>query len=216
MFGISIIPCFVYLVLIFAFVGAIYRVEKDIILVAYFAFLILLFLVWPFRELRYLYSIYALLLYFFIQGLVYAVESFPGFKLFYYMGILILGLCLVRNMANTAFSTKNADKVLSSHGSVGPEMPESKDMFAYINRYTKKTDVITFFKPRVMHLYTGRISLALFNDIEEVQQKADYYVENRKMGNYFQIPIENTMISNINGLEMVFSNNAFNIYKISK
>ena len=68
-FGKFTIPYFIYFVFLLFLIGLCSRIKRDLIIISYFFFLVLLFTVWPFSEIRYMYSIYPFILYFSIQGI---------------------------------------------------------------------------------------------------------------------------------------------------
>lgn len=214
-FDVALIPYFFYGLLGFVLLGMLTRLKKDLVLVVYFLFLVGLFGVWPFHEIRYLYGIYPFLLYFFIQGLRFLALQWPQSHVIKWTGIFVLGLCLTTNITQTGTQTIKAIQTGRSM-STGPEMPASKEMFAYIKDHTQPEDIVAFFKPRVMHLYTNRRSLALFNSTDELINKAEYIVENKNVGNYFQLPLSHTPETLPNAMEEVFSNANFIIYKINR
>jgi len=215
MFGNFGIPYLLNTILFISLLGFIYRIKKDIILTSYFFFLLALFIIWPFRELRYLYSVYPLILYFLIQGLdcIYKLTKKNIFA--NYFGLFILCACVTTNFIKT-YSETLKNYVREPITLYGPETSESKELFSYIIKNTEEEDLIGFFKPRVMHFYTNRTSLALFNNLEEIKAKATYYVETKRIGNYFQIPIGKRYNKNKLPFKIVFTNKEFNIYKIEK
>lgn len=213
MFGDLAIPYLLPTILLIAVVGMGYRIKKDVVLLTYLLFLLVLFTVWPFRELRYLYAIYPFILYFLIQGLQFLFKLSKENIFAKYAALFILCLCLSTNLIKTYEATFKALNN-PSQLAFGPEAPESKEMFAYIKTNTQNEDVIGFFRPRVMHLYTNRVSLALFNSTTEILEKSNYYVENKAAGNFFQIPLEHNINSGSDHVKKVFSNGTFNIYKI--
>ncbi len=213
LFGNLAIPYFLHLTLLIAFVGMGYRIKKDVVLLTYLGFLIILFTIWPFRELRYLYSIYPFILYFLIQGLQYLFKLSKENVFVKYFSLFVLCVCLSTNLIKTYKATFKAVKS-PSQMVFGPESPESKELFEYIIENTQEQDIIGFFRPRVMHLYTNRLSLALFNSTTEILEKSNYYVENKSVGNFFQIPMEHESHRLSDQFKKVFSNGSFNVYKI--
>lgn len=215
MFDVPIIPFFIYIAIAFASFGVVIRIKKDLVFAVFLGSQIVAFLIWPSTNLRYLYTVYPLLLYFFVQGLYFCYKKWNNQSVIQIASVFILSLYLSTILVNTIVATVRS----LSQGAImmhGPEMDESKEMFAYIRKETREVDVIAFFKPRVMHFYTDRLSLALFPNIKEVTELANYYVESKKSGHYFQIPIENTPLANAPHFNKVFSNEEFNIYKVVK
>src|SRR5699024_8045435 len=95
----------------------------------------------------------------------------------------------------------------------GPQQPESQAMFDYLNQHTQPDDVIVFFKPRVMHLYTGRRSLII--EYMAKMEKGDYYVMHKYKGNYNQQLLYESEMNSYQFLNPVFENARFKVFKIN-
>lgn len=54
---------------------------------------------------------------------------------------------------------------------------ETLDLKAYIENYTTKTDTIVFFKPRALHLLTGRASFLKWKSSDILASGASYLLE---------------------------------------
>lgn len=215
LFFIPIIPYFVYLVISFLVIGLISRLKYDFVLISNFLFFITLFIIYPFPYSRYLYVVYPFILYFFIQGLLSIKKIFKKNDLVIYFVLFILGLHLTTNIIFTIKETKKSIET-PLETVYGPEILESKEVFSFIKENTEETSIIAFFRPRVMHLYTNRVSLALFNSLKEIKEKADYYVETKQVGTYFQIPIDIQYNGTSSDFKKIFSNKEFNVYKVIK
>ena len=90
----------------------------------------------------------------------------------------------------------------------GPETKNARQMFEFIRTKTKKDDVVVFFKPRVMNLYTGRRSCIVNDSTDHLMEIGDYVVFYKKMGQYNQLfPIINqnsdSMIKRIENMDFV-------------
>lgn len=195
--------------------GIIIRFKKDITIIIYFLFLVCLFAIWPFAEKRHLYSIFPLALYFFVQGLNYIIENYLKTPSMNWIGIGTLSLLLILNLIPTSLTTYSLLK--RGHSNIsGPETTESQEMFSFIKQETPQKAIIGFYKPRVMHFYTGRLALRLNSGIPEIIQKADYFVELKNSSFYNQNPLATDSGSLPEHLEEVFSNQDFNIYKVKK
>ena len=86
-------------------------------------------------------------------------------------------------------------------------------MFDFIRNNTSEDDIIGFFRPRVMYLYTGRKSLALFGSSEEIPAKTDWYVCTIDQGDFYQY--NSSLLKNMEGrrlIKEVFRNDNFVIY----
>ena len=96
---------------------------------------------------------------------------------------------------------------------LGPTVKESSEMFDFIRNNTSEDDIIGFFRPRVMYLYTGRKSLALFGSSEEIPAKTDWYVCTIDQGDFYQY--NSSLLKNMEGrrlIKEVFRNDNFVIY----
>lgn len=86
----------------------------------------------------------------------------------------------------------------------------SQDMFRWIRKNTAPTDVISFFKPRVMHLFTDHLSVTA--TVADTRQ-ASYlvYTQPRKFNERQPSLAEYRTIAN---LHLVYSNSSFQVYRI--
>lgn len=192
--------------------GVIIRFKRDLPLISFLFFLLILFSIWPFHEYRYLLSIYPLLLYFFVHGILYLFDFKDNIRYASYIFLVVmLAITILKNIENIQINYNNKNEIVE-----GPETPESQEVFSYIKRYTNNKDVIIFFRPRVMNLYTNRKSLAIFDNIKNIQSKGNYYVMKINDNSFFQIFIAPEQLKQYPFLEEIYSNQQFIIYKINK
>lgn len=92
----------------------------------------------------------------------------------------------------------------------GPESPDSKDMFAAVERLVPTTDVIVFFRSRAMMLYTERRSVQ-HSDLMRLRTIAQWYMMERN-SNYSQVLIQPGEEQRY-GVEKVWENNRWVLWK---
>ncbi len=178
------------------------------------ALTVLLFLFWPHFESRYLFSLFPFVAFFFIHGL----DTISHIK--------IRGSALAQDwLVPATFTLLFALQFLYAASMIyyhfdrnkpdihGPYLPSSREMFSYIRENSSPNDVVAFFRPRVMSLFTQRQSLALFGDFSEITQKAQWYVVTLRQGSFFQLP-ENELTRHRRYLKEAFRNHNFIVYQV--
>ncbi len=185
-----------------------------------------LFLLWPHYEERYLFSIFPFAAFFFVRGLE-SVGSVPAW--------LWQKIVKRKVAAGTTSGTRTGVATLLTpffliqvlfgismifwHQSRTPQMlsgpctPNSSEMFNYIRQNTAPTDVVAFFRPRVMCLFAQRRSLALFDDFSDVAQKAQWYVVTLYKGTFYQFD-EAGLARYSRYLSEVFRNESFVVFQV--
>ncbi len=101
----------------------------------------------------------------------------------------------------------------------GPEKITSSKMFEYIRKTSSKNDVIVFFRPRAMTLYTDRRSIMIFDDWNSIVKKGDYLVLNKTRGKYFQFSPKDVFIGTNSfkkSFVLKYENADFAVYRIYK
>lgn len=164
------------LFLLVALVGWVKNLLRDTAPAAMLALTLGLFLVWPHYEWRYQFSIFPFVAFFFVRGLEAIPLPLPEIVLPAVVIMLLLntGLTVTRNLSNPP-------QLLN-----GPCRAESQEMFSFIRQKTAPDDVVAFFRPRVMCLYTQRKSLTLFGSFSDIAQKAQWYVVTLDQGTFYQ------------------------------
>ncbi|KIA92236.1 hypothetical protein OC25_17510 [Pedobacter kyungheensis] len=200
---------FFWATIIFFLRGVVFRFRTDKAFLVFLASIVTVFLVWPFHESRYLFTIYPIFIYFVLQGLRTfrrrsALRWIVASIIFVY-----LGLTINQTFQATIDSFRNRADVID-----GPESGPSQEMFRFIRNRTSPSDVIIFFKPRVMNLYTQRNSLMVYNDIENVRRKGNYLVIYSKAGKVCQLFLSPKEMSLNSNFKSIFKNNDFTVYKI--
>ena len=201
---------FVIVMLPFVLLGLYSRFRDDMAIAVYFVLLHLLFIIWPHHEIRYLFIIAPFYFYFLFQGIKkinFSIKllgkSFSGNHLIFSALLLVL-------LLDFGFYLIRKSKAISV--TEGPVTEDARKMFSFVKNNTSKEDVIVFFKPRVMSLFTNRRSCIINDNTGHLQQTGNYVVLHKNMGNYNQIisVIDNTP----DWLHKIFENNRFLIYQI--
>ena len=169
-----------------------------------------LFIVWPHYEWRYAFSLFPLLTFFFVRGLESLKTNKIPLSLPKYVIIIMAAIMFVKTGLWT-IQTNAAGK----NTMIGPNMYYSGEMFDFIKENTNPDDIVAFFRPRVMYLYTGRKSLTLTGDFEHTAKHAQWYVCTFDRGDFYQYS-DKTLEGYKQYLKKAFQNNDFVIYKISR
>lgn len=201
---------FIMVLLPFVVLGLYSRFRDDMAIAIYFVLLHFLFIIWPHHEVRYLFIIAPFYFYFLFQGIKkinfsikLSGKSFSGCHLIFSALLLVLlldfGFYLIRK--------SNTNEIVE-----GSETADARQVFDYVNNETQKEDVIVFFKPRVMSLYTGRRSCIIHDYPEHLLQTGNYVVIHKNMGHYNQL--YSLIDDPPNWLKKKLENNRFIIYQI--
>ena len=191
------------LFLLIALVGWIKNLLRDTAPAALLALTLGLFLVWPHYEWRYLFSIFPFVAFFFVRGLEAIPLPLPEIVLpaVIIMLLLNIGLTVTRNLSNPP-------QILN-----GPCRAESQEMFSFIREKTAPSDVVAFFRPRVMCLYTQRKSLTLSGSFTDIAQKVQWYVVTIDQGTFYQFN-EDNLARYRNYLKVAYRNQNFIVYQV--
>lgn len=205
--GINVIN--LILVILFFIIGIIYRWKKDFLFIAYWIIILCILFIWPYFYNRYMYSLIPLFCYFFARGFGFVSEWVVGRNFSVYLLLLLLGLNLFSLVEKTV--DHNNDVYIT----YGPESADSKAMYGFIESNVAQDEVVVFPFPRVINLYTLRKSIFEYESIETIIDKGDWLVLFKDWNHNFQIS-SNSEISRHEGIETVFENRSFIIYRISK
>ncbi|RDU71245.1 hypothetical protein CQA66_06785 [Helicobacter aurati] len=147
--------------------------------------------------------------YFFVVGVFFAKRIKMVFITFI-LAVMLIGYHI---FVDAKRIINNMPRI-SNYGSTSDD---SIQMYHYIKEHTPKESVIIFIKPRVLHLFTQRLSFAAFDLNEENMQKADYVVMAKDFG--WTPSIKNDSMSdkviNRRLLELQYSNNSFKVFRIN-
>jgi hypothetical protein len=156
---------------------------------SFITFSILVIIPYP-GGLRYMLPILPFYIYFFCVGLYNSLKCFSiplfrstfSFSLSYIFMISIVCL-LASHSIWVASIVYDKNYVVD-----GPFTEVSLEMFNFIVNYTKKTDIIVFFKPRVLRLLTGRQSIMLTSFSQLTESGSHYLVIRKSKGSDDIIP----------------------------
>jgi hypothetical protein len=163
-----------------------------------FTFCILL--VWPFQQgLRFLINLVPFFIFFSLKGFLKFTSSINLIFLYKFVVIVVILFSL-----NTLITLSlNANYKDSSQNT--PYETAAKEMFSFIKIHTKKTDLISFVKPRAMLLFTGRdTKLPSYNILSDREIAYFVFYNNDDL-------IEKNNLKKLYNL--VFENKKFRIYK---
>ncbi len=204
---------FSFLIVLFV-VGLIKNFYQDIHISMYLLSLIVVYLIWPFNEFRYLFVFYPIIVYFIVVGCKYLLTFYEkgSFRVYYLLFALLIALNVIRIKKDFT----GLDHRIENYG---PEKGTSVKMFDFIRKNSSKNDVIVFFRPRAMTLYTDRRSIMIFDDWKNVLKKGNYIVLYKAREKYFQFsPKDNFIASNSfkKNFILKYENTDFAIYRILK
>jgi hypothetical protein len=199
--------------------GMTIRFRKDYLYIFYLLINLAILIYWPHRQgFRFIIPIFPFFLYFLFIGLskidllINISEKLKPLKI--NMAILFgTGLLLI-SLAYFSQALYQSIGIKKTSVEEGPYSPESIELFDYIRKNTKEDEAIIFFKPRALHLYTGRRSLVINKYNFEIDQlsslPANYIVFNKKRYLSSELAIEDLN----NKPECVFENKAFILCKL--
>lgn len=192
--------------------GFLYKFKENLLFSLYFFSTMLLYISWPHLQgVRFLFPILPFFLYIGLQGMQVIVSKLSGklaitFRLASRASFIFIA-------ATMFFSSFQYARQNLADGRVvhGPFDDVAIELFDYIDLQTPEDSRITFFKPRVMTLMTGRDSILVLSC--ESLAKADYAVINLKWEDMGQIAPEEISSCPIELIEE-YKNRRFVVYKI--
>jgi|GEM_PF-1754625 len=184
--------------------------KENTLLIVFFFLSVSLVLVSPFYQgIRYLIPLVPLLFYFFIKGLrgvIFQTEVSYKFKNGVYFVVVAAFLLLSLKTIFDYTRSEASSKVELE----GPYKKTSVEMFAFIRNATLSSDLVGFWKPRAMLLYTERNGVILKSLDDCIRRKIDYFVYQQKA---FDQISEDEIKSHSENFQEVFRNSDFVIYK---
>ncbi len=193
----------------FVVLGVLDKLKEDYLYLIFSMFLVGLYIIWPGRQgLRFLFPIIPFYLYFLFAGLdkisVFLTSRKIGFDVGLVTGLslLFLSLLTVSIYAYRQYNVRN-DTI------AGPYHKDSVQLFNYISQHTTEEDIIIFFKPRVMALYTNRKS-AHTVEVDKIIELGVEYSAYEPDGQ-FDLEIEKFDPE----AEKIFTNNTFDLYRLN-
>jgi hypothetical protein len=192
------------LIIVHALSGVLVRWREDLPLALTTLGLAFVYLSVPFREVRYLYVVMPLALYFAVHGvrrldLRVVPRSVPSGVL-PVLGVLALVAFNTRPLASAVVYWRTYPDAVN-----GPHTPDTEEMWDEVRAVTEADDLVAFFRARTMNLYTGRQGLQL-TSLPQILERADWYVMARG-STYSQCLIDDDIAAATDGrLEKVWEN----------
>jgi hypothetical protein len=190
---------------------------KDLDFAIYYSLTLLLCLVWPpLQGIRFIFAILPLSLYFFMAGMDnYAseIQEKLGAPVRKGMTILLIGVVVIF----ITFLTRDAVQNLNQGRMIldSPYTKDAQETMAFISTQTRMSDVIVFFKPRALRLYTQRPSVA------------NFFPQALELGNYILMKLDlppgwnplsleqAASLASAGRLDLVFQNATFRLYRVN-
>lgn len=201
----------------FAIFGILKNFKKDYHYIFYTFVTVLAYVFWPQScGLRYFFPILPFYVYFFLDGFLH-IEFKTDILLKVFTqkvritSILILVVLLFIQSSYAALIRtidRKAGKIVNGHSTI-----DSKELFDFISQNTEETDVIIFFKPRIMNLISDRKSIIITDPF--LSSRGEYLVTNKLDDLSNQVTDEYPR-NQPEKFEIVFENNHFKVYKINK
>ena len=180
----------------------------------FFIFYIAILLVWPsYQFLRFLVPVIPLYFLFIIEGFDFIVKKVNNSVIKIILPLIFLGFISI-NYIQTYMNI--FPRPISAI-----ERAETQELFQFIKSKTNEEDVILFFKPRVLALFTNRKSLAMkFPDPNgDALGKmngfgVDYVILNKNHSIEYQPELKHFINNHPLNFNLLFENYEFNIYKV--
>lgn len=139
--------------LFIVFVGLIIE-KKNLHIVIYTTFIMVIYVLWPaVQGIRFLFPVIPFILFFFVNGINFFTDKF-NIK---FLNIIILILFSV----NIIYEGLKSTLYWSHLDTNTAYTPEMKEIYSFISNTVPENEIIVFFKPRVLRLFTERNSISL-------------------------------------------------------
>lgn len=162
---------------------------------------------WP-SGIRYLFSLYPILLIFAVSGLQRVSAKVPLRRLTL---AAVAVLCCGFAAETAAMAVRNQAQGRTYE--VGSQTSDAMDIYDYIRNHTPENAVVVFVKPRVIYLETGRLSYNVTAENADEIEAGTYFLD------IIYEPTEEitNRASLLNGFqkELIYSNDRFNLYLIT-
>jgi hypothetical protein len=148
----------------FLFLGLSVHFKKHFFILLYGFFTIVLFWLWPYEQgLRFFYPLIPFYLYFVALGIKEFPQKLHAFSNLFSQGFSILLIILVMNSIKISYSYRKESESNATSSC-------ANEMYEFVKDHVPKVNKVFFWKPRVLHLFTGRISIAS-DEIFQLQNK---------------------------------------------
>lgn len=167
-----------------------------------------IYIIWPYRQsLRFILPVLPLYALFAAEGIRDIAAFLPHKDR---MAMAAAGMLLFL----LGFRLPHGEIVTGVRARYGSQTDETQSVYKYIKENTKTSDIIMFYKPRVLYLETGR--LGFDNDNIGRLCDADYLLLSRDGYGTFNYDIEAQYPNESKILEKVLEYNTIKLYKITK
>lgn len=190
--------------------GMIRNFKENAFEVSFVVFSVLLLLVWPHQNTRYLFVLIPFFLYF----MVCAIESFALGGTGKRFAVTLLFAVFLINLPITLKYGFNAYTFGRRNLYYGTDSEATKELVCFLLQHTSPREVIGSAYGRTIYLLTGRKALVLNGPIEQTQQLADWYVYEDE-----DLPLQypaSRLTAYASYLEERFRNSKYIVYKIRK
>jgi hypothetical protein len=178
---------------------------------------VLAVLVQPFREGRYLLTIFPLLVYFSFRGarsvLAVLLRSVRSVRWVRIVQAALPALVIAPLLVAITTDTRRTLDYHREYEYVnwGPESPETAEVFDAVRRLTGAQDVVVFFQARTMTLYTRRLAIQ-GNSVSMMVERGDWYAMARD-SDYIQTPLTDEQAAEL-GFVKVWENSSYVLWRI--
>jgi hypothetical protein len=194
-------------ILVLAVGGMVLGGWRDLPLSVFTLGLSLIYFELPYREGRYLLAIIPFVLYFAMQGL--RGLDVPGWTIQpRHLLLLLVVATHSLGMANAADYWRTYPKAIE-----GPESPLSKDMFAAVDEYVQPGQIVVFFRPRALNLYTDHAAITAGSSLPIMLQRGDWYAM-AKESDYAQCALTDAEAAATGRMTKVWENEAWVLWRI--
>jgi hypothetical protein len=196
-------------ILVLAVGGMIVGGWRDLPLSVFATGLAVLYLDLPYREGRYLLSLLPFILYFAMQGLRGTDVRSWGIQPRHLLLLLVVGRHAL-GMANAADYWRTYPRAID-----GPESPASQQMFAAVDAHARPGQLVVFFRPRALNLYTHATGITAGSSLPILLERGDWYAM-AKDSDYAQCALADTEAARTGRLTKVWENESWVLWRVDR
>jgi hypothetical protein len=196
-------------IIVLALGGMVLGGWRDLPLSVFTLGLSLIYFELPYREGRYLLGILPFVLYFAMQGLRGIDVPGWGIQPRHLLLLLVVGRHAL-GMANAADYWRTYPRAIP-----GPESSASKEMFAAVDAHVHPGEIVDFFRPRAMNLYTHQTAITAGSSLPILLQRADWYAM-AKASDYAQCALTDAEAAATGRLTKVWENDEWVLWRVDR
>jgi hypothetical protein len=147
------------------------------------------------------------LLYFVMQGLQGTDVRSWGIQPRHLLLLIVVGRHAL-GMANAADYWRTYPRAID-----GPETPSAQQMFAAVDAYARPGQLVVFFRPRAMNLYTHETAITAGSSLPVLLERGDWYAM-AKYSDYAQCALSDAEAAATGRLTKVWENDAWVLWRI--